>query len=75
MFAWLLWRLDRLERLHAVARAIISEFGPGPTPKCIGGSARRRATQERGIGGASPPSSPAGCRGPPASTPQPSFLF
>jgi len=29
MFAWLLWRLDRLERLHAVARAIISEFGPG----------------------------------------------
>jgi hypothetical protein len=27
MFAWLLWRLDQLERLHAVARAVISEFG------------------------------------------------
>jgi len=29
MFAWLLWRLDQLERLHAVARAVISEFGEG----------------------------------------------
>ena len=29
MFAWLLWRLDQLERLHAVARAIMSEFGDG----------------------------------------------
>jgi hypothetical protein len=26
MLAWLLWRLDQLERLHAVARAVMSEF-------------------------------------------------
>jgi hypothetical protein len=29
MFAWLLWRLDQLERLHAVARAMMGEFGDG----------------------------------------------
>jgi hypothetical protein len=29
MFAWLIWRLDQLERLHAVARAVLSEFGEG----------------------------------------------
>ena len=27
MLSWLLWRLDQLERVHAVARAIIGEFG------------------------------------------------
>jgi hypothetical protein len=29
MLSWLLWRLDQRERLHAVARAVISEFGDG----------------------------------------------
>jgi hypothetical protein len=27
MLAWLIWRLDQLERLHAVARALMGEFG------------------------------------------------
>jgi hypothetical protein len=27
MLAWLLWQLERIERLHAVARALMSEFG------------------------------------------------
>jgi hypothetical protein len=29
MLSWLLWRLDQLERLHAVAREVIGEFGDG----------------------------------------------
>jgi hypothetical protein len=27
MLAWLLWRLERMERIHAVAGALMSEFG------------------------------------------------
>jgi hypothetical protein len=27
MLAWLFWRLERIERIHAVAGALISEFG------------------------------------------------
>jgi hypothetical protein len=27
MLAWLLWQLERIERIHAAARALMSEFG------------------------------------------------
>ena len=37
MLAWLLWQLERIERVHAVAGMLIGEFGVE-----AGGEARRR---------------------------------
>ena len=72
MLAWLLWQLEKIERVHAVAGMLMREFGVG-----AGGEARLRendrpiAPERRESGDASHRSSPAGVRSPPPSTPQP----
>ena len=45
MLAWLLWQLERIERIHAVAGMLIGEFGVE-----AGGEARRRERQASSAG-------------------------
>jgi hypothetical protein len=45
MLAWLLWQLERIERIHAVAHMLMSEFGVE-----AGGEARRREREANSAG-------------------------
>jgi hypothetical protein len=45
MLAWLLWQLERIERIHAVARALMNRYGDDAYTE-----ARRRERQGRGDG-------------------------
>jgi hypothetical protein len=45
MFAWLLWQLEKLERIHAVAGALMNKFG---VEACA--EARRREREANGAG-------------------------
>jgi hypothetical protein len=45
MLAWLLWQLERVERIHAAAGVLISEFGAE-----AGGEARRRQREANSAG-------------------------
>jgi hypothetical protein len=45
MLAWLLWQLERIERVHAVAGMLMGEFGVE-----AGGEARRRERQANSAG-------------------------
>jgi hypothetical protein len=45
MLAWLLWQLERIERIHAVAGMLMTEFGGA-----AGGEARRRERQANSAG-------------------------
>lgn len=45
MLAWLLWRLERIQRIHAAAQTLISEFGVE-----AGAEARRREREANSAG-------------------------
>ena len=45
MLAWLLWQLERVERIHAAAGVLMSEFGAE-----AGGEARRREREANSAG-------------------------
>ena len=63
MLAWLLWQLEKIERIRAAAGALMMSSAMRPIRRRVAGNVKPIATRWRVTGGGSPWSSPAGRQG------------